>query len=124
MKKKVLVVDDEPHIVRTLQIRLEANNYTVLVATSGEEALKSVSLNNPDLIILDVMMPPPNGFQVCRQLKNDEKYKNIPIIMLTAKGSESDRFWGIEAGADKYFSKPFNSTELLEAIKELLGQEK
>ena len=99
---------------------LKATGYEVAVATDGIEAINSVKADRPDLILLDVMMPILNGFQACRQLKDDPQFKNIPVILLTAKSTESDQFWGIEAGADAYITKPYNEKELLVKIKELL----
>jgi len=121
-KKKILIVDDEPDIVFMLQSRLEAHDYDVVGASNGEEALEKTRTESPDVILLDVMMPPPNGFQVCRILKDDPAYQNIPIIMLTAKTTESDQFWGMESGADGYVTKPYNAEELLAKIRELLGE--
>jgi two-component system, OmpR family, alkaline phosphatase synthesis response regulator PhoP len=120
-KKKILIVDDEPDILFMLQSRLEAHEYDVVIASNGEEALEKARAENPDIILLDVMMPPPNGFQVCRTLKDDPAYKHIPVIMLTAKTTESDQFWGLESGADGYVTKPYNSEELLSKIAELLS---
>ncbi|MBF0217534.1 MAG: response regulator [Candidatus Omnitrophica bacterium] len=121
MGKSILVVDDEADIVTQIKIRLEANGYSVTGAYSGEEALAKIKSGVPDLILLDVMMPPPNGFQVCRILKDSPEYKDIPIIMLTAKSTESDKFWGVESGADEYVSKPYSAKELLEKISVLLN---
>jgi len=119
-RKKILVIDDEPDIVKMVELRLKACGYEVLKGSNGEEALALTKEHHPDLIILDVMMPPPNGFQVCRTLKDDPQFKNTPIILLTAKVSESDQFWGLESGADEYVSKPYNAEELLEKIRVLL----
>lgn len=120
MAKKILVVDDEPEIVNMIEVRLKANGYEVIPSYSGDDALKKVKESKPDLILLDVMMPPPNGYQVCRTLKDDPDYKNIPVIFLTAKTTESDKFWGMESGADEYVTKPYNAEELLEKIANLL----
>jgi DNA-binding response OmpR family regulator len=120
MAKKILVVDDEPTIVKLIEVRLKANKYDVITGFNGEEALKRVKEDKPDLVILDVMMPPPNGFQVCRTLKDDPNYKHIPVIILTAKNTESDQFWGVESGADTYLTKPYSSEELLEKVHDLL----
>ena len=120
MAKKILVTDDEANIVMMVETRLKKQGYAVITANSGATALEQVKKDRPDLIILDVMMPPPNGFQVCRQLKDDEQYKDIPIILLTAKSSESDQFWGMESGADAYVTKPYNPEELLSKVKDLL----
>jgi len=122
MAKKILIVDDEPEIVKMVTLRLKASGYEILSGTTGEDALKLTKEQNPDLILLDVMMPPPNGFKVCRTLKDDPDYKHIPIILLTAKATESDQFWGTESGADDYVTKPYNAEELLEKIKKLLEE--
>lgn len=118
--KKILIIDDEQSIIDVLTIRLEANGYNVISGISGEEALQKTKEEHPDIILMDVMMPPPNGFQTCRTLKDDPQLKHIPIILLTAKTQESDKFWGTESGADGYLTKPYNSNELLSKIEELL----
>ncbi len=120
MAKKILIVDDEADIVMQLEIRLKASGYETISANDGEEALQKAKEEKPDLILLDVMMPPPNGFQVCRMLKDDPEYNQIPVIMLTAKATESDEFWGIESGADAYVTKPYNAQELTQKIQDLL----
>lgn len=122
MGKKILVVDDESDIVETIKMRLEANGYTVLTAVDGNEGYRKAKTDSPDLIILDLMLPGIDGYQVCRLLKFDENYRRIPIIMLTAKSQEEDKMWGEKAGADLYMTKPFKPQELLEKIKELIGQ--
>jgi len=119
-RKKILIVDDEPMILELLKMRLEAANYDVVTAEDGEEALQKAKSEKPDLITLDVIMPPPNGFQVCRTLKDDPQYKKIPVILLTAKTTKSDQFWGTESGADAYVTKPYNADDLMEKIETLL----
>jgi len=119
--KKILVVDDEPGILKALSLRLGAKKYVVVTGTNGEQALSQVEAENPDLVILDVMMPPPNGFEVCRKLKEKPEYKKIPIILLTAKATDGDKFWGTDAGADAYVTKPYNSEDLLNKVEELLA---
>lgn len=119
-KKKILIVDDEKDIVETIKVRLEGNNYEVIAAYDGEEGLEKARTVNPDLIILDVMMPKVGGFRVCDDLKLDPKYKKIPIIILTAKTQEKDEEFGHEVGANAYITKPFESDELLAKIEELL----
>ena len=121
MAKKILVVDDEPAIVMMIKTRLTRAGYESVEAGSGSEALQQARSERPDLILLDVMMPPPNGYQVCRMLKDDPEFKSVPIILLTAKGSETDKFWGSEAGADRYLTKPYNAQELMGVVAELLG---
>ena len=120
-KKKILIVDDEQDIIEVLKLRLQSVGFDVIAAMDGEEALKKVKEGHPDLILLDVMMPPPNGFQVCRMLKDDPEYKQIPIILLTAKTTESDKFWGTESGADAYITKPYNAADLIDKMRTLLG---
>lgn len=117
--KKILVIDDEPEIVKVISLRLKANGYEVIPGTSGKEALSLTKEYSPDLVILDVMMPAPNGYKVCRMIKDNPDTKHIPVILLTAKTSESDKFWGKEAGADEYLMKPYNAEELLCSIKKL-----
>ncbi len=119
-KKKILLVDDEPNIVMVVEARLKANNYEVITAANGEEALTKAREEKPDLIILDLMLPKIDGYQVCRLLKFDKNYSNIPIILLTAKGQREDREWGEKAGADAYITKPFEAAVLLGKIKELV----
>ncbi|MFT5206966.1 MAG: DNA-binding response OmpR family regulator [Candidatus Omnitrophota bacterium] len=123
MAKKILVVDDEEAIVMMVSSRLNNEGYETVSASDGESAVKAAQTEAPDLIICDVMMPPPNGFQVCRIVKDDPKTKHIPIILLTAKATESDKFWGSESGADTYVTKPYNPEELLQKVKELLETE-
>ncbi len=120
MGKKILVVDDEENIVAVVEMRLKAAGYDVITARDGRQALETLKSVHPDLIILDVMMPPPNGFQVCRQIKDDTGLRHIPVILLTAKSTDSDKFWGMESGADAYLTKPYNSQEILNKISELL----
>ncbi len=121
-KKRILAVDDVRETLMALRIRLEHAGYEVMTATDGEMGLKMARDLHPDLIILDVMLPKIDGFSVCRLLKFDEEYENIPIIMLTARGQESDMQIGQEVGADVYLTKPYNSEELLGHIKRLTSE--
>ena len=120
VKKTVLLVDDEKDLVDILTLRFQADGYEVIQALDGKEGLEKAKSEKPDMIILDVMMPKLNGYQVCKELKQDAKYKHIPIIMLTAKAQESDKFWGMETGADDYVTKPFDFGNLLETVKKYL----
>lgn len=122
-KKRILVVDDEFELVKAIQIRLEQADYDVIVAYDGQEALEKARKEKPDLIVLDLMLPKIDGYKVCRMLKFDDKYKQIPIIMLTARGQESDQKTGYETGADAYMTKPFQHEVVLAKIKELLFNE-
>lgn len=119
-KKKILVVDDEREIVDSLCLALEMKDYDTITAFDGQEALEVARKEKPDLIILDIMMPKLNGYQVCRELKKDAATKSIPILMVTAKTQESDYFWGKETGADEYIKKPFKLLYLLDRIKHFL----
>lgn len=119
-RKKILVVEDEEDLVIALSARLKATGYDVLVARDGLEALTKARMVNPDLILLDLMLPKMDGYKVARLLKFDQRYKRIPILMLTARGQDMDQELGRQAGADDYMVKPFNSTELMERIKDLL----
>jgi len=120
--KRVLVVDDEPHVIKTLAFVLEKEGYEVLTAGNGEEAINKVHESKPDLMFLDVMMPRKNGYEVCQELKNDSKYKNIHIIMLSAKGQEADREKALNLGANEFMTKPFSPAGVVSRVRELLGQ--
>jgi len=122
MAKKILVVDDEQDLVEMVTARLEANGYEVISAYDGQEGLRKAQQEKPDLIILDVMMPKADGYKVSRMLKFDVKFKDIPIIMFTARAQEVDRQTSKEVGADAYITKPFEPEVLLAKIKELLGE--
>lgn len=119
---KILVADDEPDIVDTLKIRLEAADFKVITAYDGLEALNKAREEQPDLIILDVMLPKLDGFQVSRLIKFDEKYKGTPILMLTARTQEKDKVTGLKTGADAYLTKPYDPQELMATVKSLLGR--
>ena len=121
-KKKVLIVDDEKDIVDTLTFRLNAAGYEVISAFDGQEALDKTRAENPDLIILDLMLPKIDGYKVCRMLKFDKNYKGIPIIMFTARAQEEDKKLGEQMGADSYITKPFDPELLLNKIREFLGE--
>ena len=119
-KKRILVVDDEFELVEMIKLRLEANNYEVISAFDGQEGYDKACKSKPDLIILDLMLPKMDGYKVCRMLKFDDKYKNIPIIIFTARAQDSDRKLGLEVGADEYMVKPFEPEVLLETIARLI----
>jgi DNA-binding response OmpR family regulator len=122
VSRKILVADDSHNIRSVLQLNLEWKGYEVLSAADGEEAVRIAERVRPDLIILDVMMPRRNGFQVCRLFKNDAKTSDIPVILLTAKSQAEDRYWGRDCGADEYITKPFNTPALEQAVERLLRQ--
>ncbi len=119
-KKRILVVDDEVDLVETVRFSLELEGFEVLVAHNGEEALNQARKENPDLILLDLMLPKLDGYKVCRLLKFDERYKHIPILMLTAKTQEKDKTMGMETGANEYITKPFDMDELMKKVKNYL----
>jgi DNA-binding response OmpR family regulator len=120
-KKKILVVEDEAELTGAIRIRLEQAGYEVLTAYDGQEGLEKARAENPDLIILDLMLPKLDGYKVCRMLKFDEKYRKIPVVMLTARAQEKDEDLGYEVGADAFITKPFKYQVLLAKITELLG---
>jgi len=117
LPSKILVVDDETYIVELVKFNLEKEGFRVVVAYDGQSALDVVKSESPDLIILDIMLPNMDGFEVCQTLKNDIKYNFIPIIMLTARGEEIDTVLGLELGADDYVKKPFSPRELVARVK-------
>lgn len=118
--KKILVADDEHNIVKLVESRLKANGYDVITAYDGQEAFNKARSDQPDLIILDLMLPKMDGYKVCGLLKKDTNYSKIPVILFTARAQESDKAIGLEMGADAYIIKPFESEILLGKIKELL----
>ncbi|HSR10354.1 MAG TPA: response regulator, partial [Thermodesulfobacteriota bacterium] len=119
-RPNVLIVDDEERNVRLLKALLAPQNYEVRQAFDGEEALRRVAETPPDLVLLDVMMPRINGFEICRRLKGDEKTKAIPVILVTALADKKDRMEGLDSGADDFISKPVDQTELTIRVKSLL----
>jgi len=123
-KEKILVVDDEKDIIELLQYNLEKEGYRISCAYSGEECLENVKTELPDLILLDLMLPEIDGLDVCKFLKNNPQTSHIPIIMLTAKGEETDIVLGLELGADDYITKPFKVRELLARVKTVLRRTK
>lgn len=120
-KKRILLVDDEKDLVETMVFQLESIGYEVITAYNGQEALEKARKDNPDLIILDLMLPKIDGYKVCRMLKFDEKYKHIPIVLFTARAQEQDKKLGLEVGANGYITKPFESEVLFSKIKEMLS---
>ena len=119
-KAKILVVDDEKDIIELVSYNLEKEGFKVISATAGEKALELVSNEEPEIIILDLMLPGIDGLDVCRELKRSDQTSSIPIIMLTAKGEESDIVIGLELGADDYITKPFSPRVLVARVKAVL----
>ncbi len=121
MPKTVLIVDDEPNIVVPIEFLMEQNGYSVLVAGSGEEALEIIAKHNPDLVLLDIMLPGIDGYEVCEIMRLDPKWQKIKIIFLTAKGRDVDVAKGMVLGADAYVIKPFSNVEIIENVRKLLN---
>ncbi|WP_406658216.1 response regulator [Methanolobus sp. ZRKC2] len=119
-REKLLIVDEEIDALTALKVALEAEGYNVIVALDGFEGIEKAKTENPDVILLDIMMPGMDGFEVCRRLKSDPSSENIPVIMLTAKGETDDKVEGLELGADDYVTKPFNLKELKARIRTVL----
>ncbi len=120
-KKRILIVDDDSDIVETAAFFLSSSGYQVFVAKNGKEALEQVKEKNPDLVLLDVMMPEMNGLEACRKLKNNPKTNSIPVVMLTAQGGKQDVDDAIDGGANGYVVKPFNLPDLVERIETILN---
>jgi two-component system alkaline phosphatase synthesis response regulator PhoP len=121
-KGKILVVDDEIYIVHILDFSLGVEGYDVMTALDGEQALAKVEQEKPDLIVLDIMMPKLDGYETCKALKSAPETRDIPIILLSAKGRNVDQKVGFEVGADDYITKPFSPRKLVERINSILGQ--
>ncbi len=119
--KRILLVDDEPMIIRMVGDRLQMEGYEVLVAMDGQEAMEKAQTEQPDLIILDLMLPKLNGYSVCSVLKRDPRYQKIPIVIFTAKTDESEEEMKLLSGADAFVHKPFKASELLGHLSRLLS---
>ncbi len=119
---RILVVDDEIYIVHILDFSLGMEGYEVVTALDGEEALRKVKEAKPDLIVLDIMMPKMDGYETCKALKSDDSTKDIPVILLSAKGRNVDMQTGYDVGADDYITKPFSPRKLVDRINAMLGQ--
>lgn len=119
MKRKVLIVDDEPNIVTALEFLLQRSGYEVQVATNGQEALAALERDTPDVVLLDVMMPLKSGYEVCQRMRERPEWRQVKIVMLSAKGREAEVSKGLAVGADLYVTKPFSTRELIEQIDRL-----
>lgn len=122
MPKRILIVDDEPNIVLSLEFLMKKNGYEVETATDGDQAMDAVEQQKPDLMLLDVMMPRKDGYQVCQLLRGREEFNDVRIVMLTAKGRDVEREKGLSLGADDYITKPFSTQDVVDKVSELLGQ--
>ena len=121
-RRTILVVDDDAFVRRPLEYILEAEGFRPILASDGEECLRKVSEDRPDLIFLDVMMPGRDGFGVCRELKNDPEFSDIPIILLSARGQEHDEAKGLALGAELFMTKPYSPSELIRRVRQILEQ--
>ena len=122
MSKKILIADDEPNIVAALEFLLQRNGYEVRAARNGDEALKLIEADPPDLVLLDVMMPIRSGYEVCQRIRESAQWRHIKVIMLSAKGRDTEVNKGLETGADLYVTKPFSTRDLIAKIAGLLAQ--
>src|SRR2546422_1733265 len=118
---KIVIVDDVYSEVQLIEGILKSANHTVVSYLTADKLEEKLVIEKPDLVILDVIMPGRNGFQACRDLKNDDRFKNIPVVLCTSKGQESDKFWGQQQGASAYIAKPFKPEDLLAAVKKVLA---
>jgi DNA-binding response OmpR family regulator len=122
MTAKILVADDEPNIVISLEFLLKREGYTVVIARDGQEAIEAIERERPDLVLLDVMMPKKTGFEVCQDVRTNDALQDTKILMLTAKGRDTDVAKGLALGADAYMTKPFATRDLVQKVAEMLGR--
>jgi DNA-binding response OmpR family regulator len=120
MTKEILIVDDEPNLVVSIQFLMEQQGYKVMIAERGEDALDLIYQYKPDLVLLDILLPGIDGYEVCEIIRLNPNYRNVKVIFLTAKGREVEIAKGLALGADAYITKPFSNTELVATVKELL----
>lgn len=120
MGKSILIVDDEPNIVASLEFLMTREGFDVVVASNGDEAIKAMDAGMPDLVLLDIMMPGKDGYEVCQQIRATPQWRTVKIIMLSAKSRDAEIAKGIALGADAYITKPFSSKDLVEQVKRLL----
>ncbi len=121
--KTVLLVDDSPTELRIMMRALDGQGYRILTASDGEEALERISRSLPDLVLLDIILPRKNGFQVCRHLRNSGETRGVKVILVSSKSLDSDRQWGLEQGADDYLVKPFTGEELVKKVAQHTGRQ-
>lgn len=122
MAKTIVIADDEPYVLRSLEFILKKEGYKVVTATNGADAFDRVNDSAPDLVFLDIQMPQMDGNTVCRKLREDPSKKDLYIVMITAKGQEADRIHSLEMGANEYITKPFSPRKLVSRVKEILGE--
>jgi len=121
MPAKVLVADDEPNIALSLEFLMQQAGFGVRIAADGEAALAAMAEERPDLVVLDVMLPKRDGYEVCRAIRADPRWAGVRVLMLTAKGRDSERETGLALGADAYITKPFSNRDVVERVKQLLA---
>ncbi len=121
MSKKILIVDDEPNIVISLEFLLKREGFTVAVASDGEEALVRMAGFRPELVLLDIMMPKKSGFEVCQEIRAHPEWAEVKVVMLTAKGRDTEMAKGLAVGADAYMTKPFSTRDVVAKVRQLLG---
>jgi DNA-binding response OmpR family regulator len=122
MPKKILIADDEPNIVMSLEFLMRRSGYEVATATDGEETLRLIGEFRPDLVLLDIMLPVRDGFEVCQKIREDPRWRELKVVMLTAKGRDVEVAKGLALGADAYITKPFATKELVANVQRLLGE--
>jgi DNA-binding response OmpR family regulator len=121
MGQRILIVDDEPNIVVSLEFLMKREGFDVTVAVDGDAALQAMNTRLPDLVLLDVMLPKKNGFEVCQQIRANPAWQGVKVVMLTAKGRDTEMTKGMALGADAYMTKPFSTKELVQQVKQILG---
>jgi two-component system alkaline phosphatase synthesis response regulator PhoP len=122
MMQRILIVDDEPNIVLSLEFLMEQSGYEVTIARDGEEALVQMEAFRPDLVLLDVMLPLRSGFEVCQKIRENRGWDRVKVVMLSAKGRDLDTSKGLALGADAYITKPFSTKDLIEEVRALLAR--
>ncbi|WP_332777112.1 response regulator transcription factor [Polaromonas sp.] len=121
MSKRILIADDEPNIVVSLEFLMKREGFDVQVAVDGEAALQAIAAQLPDLILLDIMLPRKDGFEVCQQIRANPQWQSLKVVMLTAKGRDTEVSKGLALGADAYMTKPFSTKDLVAQVRQLLG---
>lgn len=121
MSKRILIADDEPNIVVSLEFLMKREGFDVQVATDGEAALQAIAAQVPDLVLLDIMLPKKDGFEVCQQIRANPQWQSLKVVMLTAKGRDTEVSKGLALGADAYMTKPFSTRDLVAQVRHLLG---
>ncbi|MDO8448433.1 MAG: response regulator [Rhodoferax sp.] len=121
MSKRILIADDEPNIVVSLEFLMKREGFDVQVAADGEAALQAIATQVPDLVLLDIMLPKKDGFEVCQQIRANPEWQSLKVVMLTAKGRDTEVSKGLALGADAYMTKPFSTRDLVAQVRQLLG---